>query len=412
MNSPAPPRCGIDSVEVARIERMLRELPTDAVSAMWTPAELADAGDGPGRAASLAARFAAREACLKLFPREAALNLLTAADFSVTRDAFGAPRMVASDAARAVMDRHRMARIDVSLTHDKASASAVALAVDDPVEAPLSGKLLYHLMPFRRPVILDNLRRVFGDTLRGPEIVKLAQAHYLHLLRVYAGFFLFLLVPQRSRPAHVRVENVEALAAALDQGRGAIIVTGHFGSWEVATTAGIAAFPHMRGRFHFVRRPIKPRWLDSLVNWHFRRAGFGVVAKRGGLDAIVECLEKGDIVVFPFDQYAKGRDGIPVEFFGHPARTFKSVAVIALATNAPVLPAASWREDGGGHVLRFEDPLPLQDLPDTNEAIRRNTRAYNAALERLVLRHPEQWYWAHRRWKDPYDGRPAPAAAP
>ena len=63
----------------------------------------------------------------------------------------------------------------------------------------------------------------------------------------------------------------------------------------------------MRGRFHFVRRPIKPRWLDTLVNWHFRDAGFGIVAKRGGLDAIVERLERGDIVVFPFDQYAKGR---------------------------------------------------------------------------------------------------------
>jgi KDO2-lipid IV(A) lauroyltransferase len=197
----------------------------------------------------------------------------------------------------------------------------------------------------------------------------------------------------------VRAENIEALASALAQGKGAIIVTGHFGSWEVSTTAGIAKFPEMRGRFHFVRRPIKPRWLDTLVNWHFREAGFGVLPKKGGLDAIVECLERGDIVVFPFDQYAKGKDGIPVEFFGHPARTFKSVAIIALATGAPVLTAASWREPDGSHVLRFEDPLPLIEDDDTNEAIRRNTRSYNAMLERLVLRHPEQWYWAHRRWK-------------
>jgi KDO2-lipid IV(A) lauroyltransferase len=401
----APPRCGIDSVELARIERLLRETPADDLHKLWSDAELRDAGDGAGRAASLAARFAAKEACLKLFPREAALNTITAADFSVARDNYGAPNVICSPAAQSVLQRYRIARIGLSLTHDRASAAAVAIGEYEPVTAPMVGKLFYHLLPMRRSVILSNLRLVFGETLPEADIVRLAQAHYLHLLRVYAGFFLFLLVPHKRRASRVRVENTEALAAALEQGKGAIIVTGHFGSWEVSTTAGLAAFPQMRGRFHFVRRPIKPRWLDTLVNWHFRDAGFGVVAKRGGLDAIVERLEDGDIVVFPFDQYAKGRDGIPVEFFGHKARTFKSVAVIALATGAPVLPAASWREADGSHVLRFEDPMPLEDDDDTSQAIRRNTRAYNAVLERLVLRHPEQWYWAHRRWKDPGEDR-------
>ena len=63
------------------------------------------------------------------------------------------------------------------------------------------------------------------------------------------------------------------------------------------------------------------------------------------------------------------------------------------------MPAASWREPDGTHVLRFEDPVPLLDHEDTNEAIRLNTRAYNAALETLILRHPEQWWWVHRRFR-------------
>ena len=118
------------------------------------------------------------------------------------------------------------------------------------------------------------------------------------------------------------------------------MLTGHFGNWEVATVAGIQNYPEVRGRFHFVRRPIKPRWLDALVTRRFNASGFGVIGKRGSLDAIVSLLERGDIVVFPFDQYAGGADGIDVEFFGEPAGTFKSLAVIALATGAPVLPAA------------------------------------------------------------------------
>ncbi|HRZ59956.1 MAG TPA: lysophospholipid acyltransferase family protein, partial [Rubrivivax sp.] len=128
-------------------------------------------------------------------------------------------------------------------------------------------------------------------------------------------------------------------------------------------------------------------------------AGFGVLPKRGGLDAILDRLAAGDLIVFPFDQHAQRKDGVQVEFFGHPAGTFRSLAVIALATGAPVVPASCWREAPGRHVLRFEAPVPPVDDADPDEAIRLATRAYNRALEHLIVRRPEQWWWTHRRWK-------------
>ncbi len=78
-------RCGIDTVEIARIERLLQETPAADLRRLFSSQELADSGDGPGRAASLAARFAAKEACLKLFPRETALGQIEAA--RIFRDA-------------------------------------------------------------------------------------------------------------------------------------------------------------------------------------------------------------------------------------------------------------------------------------------------------------------------------------
>jgi KDO2-lipid IV(A) lauroyltransferase len=199
--------------------------------------------------------------------------------------------------------------------------------------------------------------------------------------------------------AMVRIENVDAFASALSQNKGVLILTGHFGNWEVSTIAGLNHYPQMRGRFHFVRRAIKPKWLDALVTRRFNEAGFGVFPKRGSLDAMLDRLGAGDAIVFPFDQHARPPDGIEVDFFGHPAWTFKSLAIIALATGAPVLPATSWREADGRHVLRFEEPMSPIECERTGEAIRLNTRAYNAVLERAILRHPEQWYWVHRRWK-------------
>ncbi|MBA3505171.1 MAG: 4'-phosphopantetheinyl transferase superfamily protein, partial [Betaproteobacteria bacterium] len=98
-----PNRCGIDTVEIARIERLLRETAPSDLTQFFTAQELADAGEGPGRAASLAARFAAKEACVKLFPREAALGKISPADFAVVRDNYGAPQIVPSAAAEMLL---------------------------------------------------------------------------------------------------------------------------------------------------------------------------------------------------------------------------------------------------------------------------------------------------------------------
>ena len=262
---PAPAgRCGIDTVEIARIERLLAETPAEDLARLFSDVELKDSGTGPGRAASLAARFAAKEACLKLFPREAALGALVPADFSIARDNYGAPRVVCGPRAEAVLGRHRIGSIAVSMTHDRGTASAVAQAERAAIKVPFYGRLLYRFLPFRRTDILENLRRVYGDTCPEDEIVALAQAHYGHLLQLLGEFVHHRFMSAERKAALVRVENYEAFAAALQRGKGVLILTGHFGNWEVATIAGLAKYPSFRGKFHFVRRAFKPRWLDAL----------------------------------------------------------------------------------------------------------------------------------------------------
>jgi phosphopantetheine--protein transferase-like protein len=396
---PSANRCGIDTVEIARIERLLRETSPEDLLKIFSHEELHDSGEDPGRSASLAARFAAKEACLKLFPRETALGIIGAADFSVARDNYGAPRLTASPTASDVLNRHRIGQISLSLSHDRGSAAAVALAIPMPIEVPLSGKIVYRLLPYRRRVVLDNLQIVFGNTLSNEQITQLAQAHYAHIWRLMLEFLTFPMMSRSRRARLARVENEQVLRSAHAGGKGVLLLTGHFGNFEVATAAGIMSFPEAHGHFHFVRRPFKPRWLENFVYGRSRRLGFGSLPKQGSLDLFIERLEAGDLILFPFDQFAAGRDGIQVEFFGHPAGTFRSLAIIARATGAPVVPAATWREPDGHHVLRFEEPLTPLECEDYDEEIRRNTRAYNAALERLILRHPEQWWWMHRRWK-------------
>src|SRR2546428_9043720 len=177
-------RCGIDTVEIARIKRLLSETTPEDLHRFFTAQELDDSGEGAGRAAHLAARFAAKEACVKLFPREAALGDVEPADFSVARDAYGAPQPICNARAAAVLARNRVRTIALSLTHDRLSASAVALAIADAATAPLAGSLLYRLLPFRRGVVLENLRRAVCASVALRAVQRPWPAHYAHLRRM------------------------------------------------------------------------------------------------------------------------------------------------------------------------------------------------------------------------------------
>jgi KDO2-lipid IV(A) lauroyltransferase len=394
-------RNGIDTVEISRIEKLLGDLDEVALREFFSEEELNDAGSstGPARAQKLAARFAAKEACCKLFPKEICLGTIEPYDFSVSRDGYGQPGIVPSERARAVMNRHRVSRISLSMTHTDTSATAIASTEPAEMIVPWYGKFIYHVLPLRRRVVMENLRRVFGETLTETQISGIAQAFYAHLLKFLGEFFMLPFLSAAKKEKLIRIEGGEHLLAALGQGRGVLLLTGHFGNWEVSTVAGIAQFREYHGRFHFIRRPLKPKWFNDFVMRRFRQAGFGTLDKAGSLDEILELLEQNHIVVSIFDQFTVKKYGIPSEFFGHPAHTFKSLAVLAQFTGAPVIPSSSWREPDGTHVLLFEPPVGIVTEGRTRDIIAVNTKRFNEVLERIILRHPEQWIWMHKRWK-------------
>jgi holo-[acyl-carrier protein] synthase len=208
--TPPDARCGLDTVEMARMEQLLAGAPPEQLAELFTATELADAGEGPRRVESLAARFAAKEACCKLFPRETALGTIQPRDFSVRRNAYGAPEIEVTANARAVLDRHLVRAIRVSLTHTETSASAVALAEKRAVEVPWFGRWLYYLVPFRRGIVLENMRRVFGDTLPDADIVALAQAFYAHHARCLSEFVRLPWMSAARKQKLIRVENIES----------------------------------------------------------------------------------------------------------------------------------------------------------------------------------------------------------
>ena len=248
---------------------------------------------------------------------------------------------------------------------------------------------------------MANMDQVFGDALTSAQKIHLAKAFYSHLATSIKEMIHLRFISDQKLCERVEVRGHERLLKIHAEKRGVLVVTGHFGSWEFAPIGGIANFKQFQGQFHFIRRTLNNKMIERMLFRRYYHAGLHVIPKKNSLHKVCDVLEQNHAVVFVLDQHAslKNRDGIAVEFFGKKAGTYRSLATFSRHTGVAVVPAASYRLPNGRHVLEFHEPILWQDYGSTQESIYRNTLAYNQALERIILAHPEQWSWLHKRWK-------------
>jgi KDO2-lipid IV(A) lauroyltransferase len=199
----------------------------------------------------------------------------------------------------------------------------------------------------------------------------------------------------------VEVRGADNMLSVVAGQKGVLVVTGHFGNWEFAPLGGVLQFKQFQGQFHFIRRTLKFKALERRMFANYYRMGLNVIPKKNSLEQVCVALEQNHAVIFVLDQHASlsNRDGIAVEFFGKKAGTYRSLATLSQYTGVPVIPAAGYRLANGKHVLEFLEPIPWVDHGSIKESLYQNTLAYNQALERIILAHPEQWNWMHKRWK-------------
>jgi len=262
------------------------------------------------------------------------------------------------------------------------------------------GKLAYYLIPIRRSIVLSNMNLVFGKSLTQAEIKKLAQCYYTHMMRLIIENIGMAFMSNAQMQKRIEVIGIETAMEESRKNKGTLFFTGHFGNWEMGSLAAVIKHDHFKNRFHLVRRDISNKFIEKIAFRRCYKAGLRVIPKRNSLNLVLDALDHNDAVVFIMDQYAKpGKDGILVDFFGKPAGTFKSLAMVAKRMGSPVIPSVTYRKPDGTHVMEFKQALPWINHPDPDQEILLNTRQYSRAIEKMVLDHPDQWMWMHRRWK-------------
>jgi KDO2-lipid IV(A) lauroyltransferase len=253
------------------------------------------------------------------------------------------------------------------------------------------GRLGYHL-GVRRKVVEDNLRIAFAD-MDDAWRATIAKESYAHLARETIATLQAAPGGQPAAIAKSYLEGGGALSAALEGGRGAILLAGHLGNWElgVATVAG-SGFPVDA----IARRQNNPLFDRAILR---ARTGFGfhVIDRHNATRPSLESLRLNHVLVLVADQDARS-NGVFVPFFKRLASTPRGPAVFALRTGAPVFLLEPLRQPDGRLRVRVI-PLPFEPSGDPEADTHAITAGYAAALERSVRSAPGQYLWQHRRWK-------------
>lgn len=271
----------------------------------------------------------------------------------------------------------------------------------DKLKPSFAGKFFYYCLPFRKRIIFNNIKTVFGSKLSDESQNRLVMAFYSHLATSFKENLLMRLWGKEKVRSKAIVLGTEHIQAALEHNKGVLILTGHFGNWEFAPIAGILNFKMLQGRFYFVRKLIGNKWIEKVLFRRYYQAGLNVIPKKNALTKVCDALEQNSAVVFVMDQHAcvGSKDGIKVDFFGKPAGTYRSLATIARNMEVPVIPAQTYRAADGKHVLEFLAPIDWLDAETSKQTLLINTKRYNEQLEKMILRFPDQWLWMHKRWK-------------
>jgi Kdo2-lipid IVA lauroyltransferase/acyltransferase len=270
------------------------------------------------------------------------------------------------------------------------------------------GWTAWSLLRIRRKVVLRNLSLAFPDmTLR--EMDRVACLSYRSSGRFMMEFARQARMNGEYIARHVTVDDPARLEELRGLG-GAIVITGHFGSWELF---GVT-MKYLLGDLAFLVGRQSNGLVDGFINGLRSCHGIDLYNRRSAVRGVVTSLGRGGYVCWISDQDA-GRSGMVVDFFGHPASTPRGAAAFAVKLGAPVVVGVLVRDGRGpDHRLVLSAPVrPRTDLP-REEAEKDVTQKYTLEIEKMARLHPDQYWWSHRRWKSTgvYAGGSPAAVAP
>ena len=272
------------------------------------------------------------------------------------------------------------------------------------------GRGYYRIGKSHRRRACQNIASSFPEWPQ-ERVERVAEESFAHMFKLFLADTVIMprVITPQAWPLHSRIPHLGSSMDLVVRRQPMIMVTGHFGNWEVlGYTMSVAGYP-----VHAVARPLDNPFLNRWLLEIRVRHGMHVITKWGAAPILQKALVDSGCVGFIADQNA-GLDGMFVPFFGRFASSYKSIALLAMRYKAPILVGCSIRNGPNFNFdLMLTDRIEPEDWADQPDPLFYITARYNRGLEQMIALAPEQYLWVHRRWKSrpPHEreGKPFPA---
>jgi KDO2-lipid IV(A) lauroyltransferase len=259
------------------------------------------------------------------------------------------------------------------------------------------GTCLYYFDKSHQRIVRRNIQ--FSLALSSPkQITRVSKRIFQHFGISLVELLQMTCFTQQELASHVRIEGKEFLTAALAKQKGIVFVTAHLGNYEMAAQS----FPCVLGLpLTSIAKKMRNVRLNRLIHNTRTRFGNQIIYKKGALPEMMQTLRRGGMITILMD-VSRRFDGVEVNFFGRRATATPSAALLGLRCKSPILPAFSYRDPKGQLITQVEPPVKIERSTDLRVDLQTNTQRITDRIERAVRRHPEQWNWMLKRWKEFY----------
>ncbi len=253
--------------------------------------------------------------------------------------------------------------------------------------------LVFEFSAKEKHEVYEQLRSRLG--LTNPRaIAEIARKCFQHWGKSVIEVMWFPTLTREKVNRLVTFEGRGHLDAALTAGRGVVLLTAHFGNWELmGATLTLNGYP-----LNVIAREVRSKHLEQLVKAHRDAVGMRVIYRGASVKQGMRCLRHNEILGILADLDTQ-TDGVFVDFLGSLAYTPYGPVAIAMKTRALIVPAFIIRQPDDSHRIVIERPLQLQLTGQKEHDIQVNTQLFTKVIESYVRRYPEQWIWMHQRWK-------------